>query len=100
MLLAWQVVVASVEVLAQDLAKQPLLLRLDGAKRAKVLAALAGLVILGFLLVTLAWLGGRMTRRYMNAGVKLKPTAPPTDDEWTRPPPDSDVKAQRASTDP
>jgi len=64
----------------------PLILRLDGATRAKVLAALAGLIILGFLMIALTWLGARMTRRYM--GPKLKPlaSAPARDDEWTRPP--------------
>lgn len=39
--------------------------RLDPARRAQVLAALAGLLILGFGLVMLAWLGARATRRYM-----------------------------------
>lgn len=39
--------------------------RLDPATRAKVLAALTALVILGFGMVALAWLGARMTRRYM-----------------------------------
>lgn len=33
--------------------------------RARVLAALAGLVILGFTLVLLAWWGARFTRRYL-----------------------------------
>lgn len=64
---------------------QPLLMRLDGATRAKVLAALAALVILGFLLVTLTWLGARMTRRYMGIKPKkLPPTSLPSDEEWTR----------------
>lgn len=39
--------------------------RLEPERRAKVLAALAGLIILGFGLVMLAWLGARATRRYM-----------------------------------
>ncbi len=42
-----------------------LLERLDPAMRARVLAALAGLVILGLGMMALAWLGARMTRRYM-----------------------------------
>ena len=45
---------------------QPLIRKLDPATRPKVLAALAGLVILGFGLMALAWLGARATRRYMN----------------------------------
>jgi hypothetical protein len=44
---------------------QPLLLRLKPQDRARVLAALAGLVILGFALVALAWWGARYTRRYL-----------------------------------
>ena len=64
---------------------QPLLMRLDGATRAKVLAALAALVILGFLLVTLTWLGARLTRRYMGIKPKkLPPTSLPSDEEWAR----------------
>jgi hypothetical protein len=70
---------------AQEAADKPGLMRLDGATRAKVLAALAGLVMLGFLMVILAWLGGRVTRRYMGVGVKLKPMALPGDEEWARP---------------
>ena len=46
---------------------QPLIQRLDPATRAKVLAALAGLIILGFAMVLLTWLGGRAARRYMNS---------------------------------
>jgi hypothetical protein len=72
--------------MAQEAAQKPVILQLDGGRRAKVLAALTALVMLGFLLVVLTWLGGRLTRKYMNAGVKLKPTAPPGDEEWARPP--------------
>ncbi len=46
-------------------APQPLLLRLKPRDRARVLAALAGLVILGFTLIALAWWGARFTRRYL-----------------------------------
>ena len=45
--------------------QQPLLLRLKPQDRARVLAALAALVILGFALVFLAWWGARCTRRYL-----------------------------------
>ena len=72
-------------MLAQEAAKKPVILQLDGAMRARVLATLAGLVILGFLMVTLAWLGGRVARRYMGVGVKPKPTSLPGDEEWSRP---------------
>ena len=74
----------SLLLLAQEVPQKPLIMRLDGATRAKVLAALAGLIILGFLLVALTWLGARWTRRYM--GPKLKPTVDglASDAEWAR----------------
>ncbi|QDU31523.1 hypothetical protein ETAA8_66820 [Anatilimnocola aggregata] len=73
-------------LLAQEQVQQPqpLLMRLDGATRARVLAALAALILLGFLLMTLAWLGARMTRRYMGGPKKLGPSKLPSDEEWTR----------------
>ena len=46
---------------------EPLIRRLDPATRVKVLAALAGLIILGFGMVMLTWLGGRAVRRYMRS---------------------------------
>ena len=48
--------------------------RLDGATKAKVLAALAALVILGFAMMLLAWLGGRAVKRYMNSGTGRRPS--------------------------
>jgi hypothetical protein len=56
--------VASLAVLPLQ-APQPLFLRLKPRDRARVLAALAGLVILGFTLIALAWWGARFTRRYL-----------------------------------
>lgn len=56
--------------------------RIDGATRAKMLAALAGLVILGFGAVILIWLGARMTRRYMHSGQPLPKTTPLRPDDW------------------
>lgn len=73
-------------LLAAEEGAKPLILRLDGAMRAKVLAALAGLVILGFLLIVLTWLGARLTRRYMGPKLKPLPSAPARDEEWARPP--------------
>lgn len=43
----------------------PPLLRMRPRDRARVLAALAGLIILGFTLMLLAWWGARFTRRYL-----------------------------------
>jgi hypothetical protein len=45
-------------------AAQTMLERLDPPTRASVLMALLGLMILGFGLMLLAWLGARFTRRY------------------------------------
>jgi len=64
--------------------------RLDPERRAKVLAALAGLLILGFGLVMLAWLGARATRRYMRREPLLfqKPPAgtPLREKDWAEKP--------------
>ena len=61
--------------------------KMDGATRAKVLAALAGLVILGFGMVLLIWLGGQVTRRYMRgSGEKRLPATRLPDDDWARKP--------------
>src|SRR5262245_10140497 len=63
---------------------QTLLHRLDPPKRVVVLAAMAGLIILGFGLVALTWLGGRVTRRYMNQGNRSRP--PLDENDWARKP--------------
>ena len=63
---------------------QTLLTRLDPSVRAKVLAALAGLIILGFGMVALVWLGARVTRRYMNQGTPRR--TPPDENDWARKP--------------
>lgn len=39
---------------------------IETVSRGKMMAALAGLVILGLAMVLLIWLGARVTRRYMN----------------------------------
>jgi hypothetical protein len=91
----WTSLGSSLILLAQDAAQKPLIMRLDGATRAKVLAALAGLVILGFLMVVLTWLGGRVVRRYMGVGIKPKPLALPGDEEWTRPVGDANAATRK-----
>jgi hypothetical protein len=65
------------------LAEEMPLKKLDGATRAKVLSALAGLIILGFALALLIWLGARMTRRYMYGTSYHKPTPRPGTSDWT-----------------
>ena len=49
----------------------------------KALAALAGLIILGFGMVFLIHLGGRFTRRYMNQSLR-SPPADPDPEDWAR----------------
>jgi len=78
-------------VLAQ--ADAPLIKRIDDPTRAKVLAALAGLIILGFAMVLLAWLGARVTQRYRRGTSYFRPTTRPGEHDWTKKPlspPESD----------
>jgi hypothetical protein len=79
-MLAWTIVFQS-SAWAQE--KLPLIKRLDGPTRAKVLAALAGLMILGFGMVILAWLGARVTRRYMKRTSYFRPTPRPENSDWS-----------------
>ena len=55
----------------------PLIDRLDDASRAKVLAALAGLIILGFAMVLLTWLLARIVQRYRRGTSYFQPTTRP-----------------------
>jgi len=69
--------------------KEPLIDRLDPVTRAKVIAALIGLVVLGIGMILLVWLGGRMVRRYVTAPDRLRkrsrPSGPTEDDWWSKP---------------
>ena len=69
-----------------DVAPQPIIKRLDGATKAKVLAALAGLIILGFGMVALIWLGARVTQRYRKGSSYFRPTPRPGEHDWARKP--------------
>lgn len=72
-------------ILAQQ--AEPLIRRLDPQMRAKVLATLAGLVILGIAMVALVWLGGRATRRYMGSETKPRRREPAINpDDWAHKP--------------
>ena len=62
----------------------PPIKRLDDATRAKVLAALAGLVILGFGMVLLTWLAARVVQRYRKGRSFFQPTVRPGEHEWAR----------------
>jgi|GEM_PF-4325942 len=69
---------------ADSPAAQPTLLeRLDPRSRSAVTLALAALILLGLLLVALAWLGARAVRR--QARKSLAPTHLPGD-EWSKKP--------------
>jgi hypothetical protein len=65
------------------LAEEMPLKKLDGATRAKVQAALAALIILGFAMAVLTWLGARVTRRYMHGTSYHKPTPRPGTSDWS-----------------
>jgi hypothetical protein len=64
----------------------PPIKKLDGQMRAKALAALAGLIILGFGMVALIWLGARVTQRYRNTTPFFKPTSRPGEHDWAAKP--------------
>jgi len=77
-------VVGSADVWA-DIPAPPIK-RLTDPSRAKVLAALAGLIILGFGLVLLTWLGARITQRYRHSTPYFQPTPRPGEHEWAKKP--------------
>jgi hypothetical protein len=59
----------------------PVWARMNPEDRARVFAALGGLVVLGIALILLAWWGARATRRYINQ--PTKPVRPPIPvDDW------------------
>ncbi len=77
--------VAVTWLLAQE-KSQSALQRMTPQMRAKVLAALAGFVILGFSLIALAWLGARVTRRYMNQEPNRRRGLTDLQDDWSAKP--------------
>lgn len=60
--------------------------RLDDPARAKVLAALAALVILGFAMVLLTWLSARIVHRYRHGTSFFRPTTRPSEHDWAKKP--------------
>lgn len=68
-----------------DVAPVPLELS-RGQARAIMLAALAGLAILGFGMVALIWLGARFTQRYRRGTATPEPTKRPTEHDWAKEP--------------
>jgi hypothetical protein len=64
----------------------PPLKRLPGDLQAKVKAALAGLIILGFGMIALIWLGARVTQRYRNSTSYFRATPRPGEHDWAAKP--------------
>lgn len=60
--------------------------RLDPETNASVKAALAGLIILGFAMVALTWLGARVVQRYRHRQPYLIPTPRPGEHDWAKKP--------------
>lgn len=60
--------------------------RLDDSTRARALAALAGLIILGFAMVLLTWLAARVVQRYRRGTSYFRPTHRPGEHDWARKP--------------
>lgn len=63
--------------------------KLPPVVRAKMLAALAGLALLGVAMILLAWLGARATRRYMNSSAQVDNSyqwARNREDDWASKP--------------
>ena len=82
---------ALVEVAAwADVAQVPAIKRMDDATWAKVLAALAGLIILGFAMVALVWLGARVVQRYRQGSSVFRPTPRPGEHDLARKPLDDE----------
>lgn len=79
---AWTFFLA--EALLADVVPIP---ELKGPLKAKLLAALAGLLILGGAMMALTWLGGRFTRRYMKSEHLQREKSPASSpDDWARKP--------------
>jgi hypothetical protein len=60
--------------------------QLDDQSRARVLAAVAALIILGFGMVLLTWLGARVTQRYRQGVSYMRPTPRPGEHDWAKRP--------------
>lgn len=64
---------------------QPGIRKLDPKTRARVMSALAGLVILWLAIMVFIWLGARYTRRYMRGTPRSSVLhSPVEDDDWAR----------------
>jgi hypothetical protein len=77
------IALAQIMLVLADVPPVPLK-QLSDLSRAKVLAALAGLIILGFGMVLLTWLGARVTQRYRRGTSYFRPTARPGELDWAK----------------
>jgi hypothetical protein len=73
--------ISAIDCLLADVAPEPLINRLDPQRRAAVLAALIGLVLLGLLMVVSVWLAGRYVRRRSRI---TPPVRSPLMSDWDR----------------
>jgi len=80
------IVLFAAQAAAQEQPSTLPLKRLDDPTRAKVLAALGALIILGFGMVLLTWLGARMTQRYRHRTPFFRPTQRPGEHDWAKKP--------------
>ena len=71
-------------LLAQS-AEKPPILQMPSQHRAKAIALVCLFIFIGAGLVALAWVGARITRRYMNRTARstVKKPATPRDDDWS-----------------
>ena len=86
--------------IALPLARQTMLEKLDPPTRASVLMALLGLVILGFGLMLLAWLGARFARRYRQGPTPRRPREDSpqfNEDAWWKKPVSGDLDTPQPS---
>lgn len=60
--------------------------QMDEKTKAVLKAALAGLIILGFAMVLLTWLGARFTQRYRHGTSYFRPTPRPGENDWAAKP--------------
>jgi hypothetical protein len=75
-------------------------LPIEGGLKAIVLSALAGLIILGFGMVALTWLGARVVQRYRHGSSTFQPTPRPTENDWAKKPPAEEPVTEKPSDPP
>jgi hypothetical protein len=85
-MVAWAIILLPAALAFAEDERLPLIKRLSDAERISVLAALAGLIILGMAMVALTWLGARFTQRYRNRQSYFQPTRRPGEHDWAKRP--------------